>query len=199
MDKQALWELAQGTMQAMGPFYQDSMRSAIEASGVQQQWFGLNLARGCYPEPLTLDRFHEMAPYTKRERFAELFEVLIDTGNMERVEAESYILTPKGKEAVEAIFNAPQADMDAIEALPDEEMTQLNTLLHRIVDATLQAPEPAAKWAIAYSRWTDPGESASQAVKTDQYLTDLARYRDDAHIGASIYSDPLHAVWGRRR
>lgn len=27
----------------------------------------------------------------------------------------------------------------------------------------------------------------------------LPRPEDDAHIGASIYSDPLHAAWGRRR
>jgi hypothetical protein len=27
----------------------------------------------------------------------------------------------------------------------------------------------------------------------------LPRPEDDAHIGVSTYSDPLHAVWGRRR
>ena len=63
-------------------------------------------------------------------------------------------------------------------------MDQLNSLLYRLVEATLAAPEPEEKWAMAYSRWTDPGAGASGSVKTDQYLTDLLRYRDDAHIAA---------------
>jgi DNA-binding MarR family transcriptional regulator len=63
-------------------------------------------------------------------------------------------------------------------------MKQLNDLLYCLVEATLEAREPEEKWAIAYSRWTDPGEGAPGAVKADQYLTDLIRFRDDAHIAA---------------
>lgn len=39
---------------------------------------------------------------------------------------------------------------------------------------------------------------AFEALKTLS-VRGLPRPEDDAHIGASIYSDPLHAVWGRRR
>jgi hypothetical protein len=63
-------------------------------------------------------------------------------------------------------------------------MEELNRLLRRLVEATLEAPEPEEKWAIAYSRWTDPGEDAPASVLTDQYLTDLIRFRDDAHLAA---------------
>jgi ribosomal protein S19E (S16A) len=37
---------------------------------------------------------------------------------------------------------------------------------------------------LKYSRWTDPGADAPAAVRIDQFLTDLAHYRDDAHNAA---------------
>ncbi|HJZ46612.1 MAG TPA: hypothetical protein VKE41_05580, partial [Roseiflexaceae bacterium] len=45
-------------------------------------------------------------------------------------------------------------------------------------------PEPADKPALLASRLTDPGAHAGPAALTDQYLTDLVRFRDDAHIAA---------------
>ncbi|MBU0704896.1 MAG: hypothetical protein KKC18_13635 [Chloroflexi bacterium] len=41
----------------------------------------------------------------------------------------------------------------------------------------------------------DPGAGASGSVKTDQYLTDLIRYRDDAHIAAWKPYDVSGHAW----
>jgi len=50
--------------------------------------------------------------------------------------------------------------------------------------AWLSAQEPPGKWCIVHSRRADPGDSASVVVRIDQYLSDLAAYRDDAHLAA---------------
>jgi DNA-binding MarR family transcriptional regulator len=184
IDRKQLWSLAEETMRAFGPFYQQSMREAIQDSGVPDDWFGLSLARGSDPAPFTVERFHALFPYTAQEWFPETLETLAREELLERVGEGAYRLTDLGRETIATIFGAAHRELGAIDPLPVDEVDQLNSLLYRLVQATLEAPEPEEKWAIAYSRWTDPGEGAARSVKTDQYLTDLVRFRDDAHIAA---------------
>ena len=184
MDMKQFLPLVNETMQAFNPFYREAMRKAIEDSGSPDNWFALSLARGRDPAPFTAEQYQAMFPYTALERFTEALEELAQLELLERVAEKAYQLTDLGREAVADIFDAAQQAMEKIEALPTDEMDRLNSLLYRVVEATLAAPEPKEKWALICSRWTDPGESASGSVKTDQYLTDLLRYRDDAHIAA---------------
>ena len=184
-DKQEVWNLAAETMRAFAPFYREAMRKTIQDSGAPpDDWFTLSLAHGSDPAPLTADRFHSLVPYTAPERLIETLENLAQLELLERVGENAYRLTGPGREAVQDIFQAAHQGLGTIEPLPAAEMEQLNGLLRRLVEATLAAPEPEEKWAMAYSRWTDPGADASGAAQADQYLTDLYRYRDDAHIAA---------------
>ena len=183
-DKHELWTLMGEAMQAFVPFYQMAMGKAIQDTGVPDNWFGLYLARGCEPKPFSVEHFQELAPFGQREHLVERLEPLIRAQLMERVGDDAYRLTDPGREAVEAVFQAAHQCLGSIEPLPADEMDQLSDLLFRIVAATLDAPEPDEKWLISYSRWTDPGEGAPGSVKIDQYLTDLACYRDDAHSAA---------------
>jgi len=184
IDQKQLWTLAEETMRAFAPFYREAMQKAIQDSGAPDDWFALSLARGSDPQPFTVERCHAMFPYTAPDRFAETLEELARLELLERVGENACRLTDPGRKAVEDIFEAAHQGLDTVEPLPAGEMDQLNRLLYRIVQATLAAPEPEEKWALAYSRWTDPGAGASGSVKTDQYLTDLLRFRDDAHIAA---------------
>ena len=184
IDRKQLWSLAEEAMRAFMPFYQQAMRKAIQDSGVPDDWFALRLARGSDPAPFTVERLHALFPYTAQERFLETLEALARLELLERVGEGAYRLTDPGRKTVEGIFAAAHQGLGTIEPLPADEMDRLNSLLYRLVQATLETPEPEEKWAIAYSRWTDPGEDASGSVKTDQYLTDLIRFRDDAHLAA---------------
>jgi Mn-dependent DtxR family transcriptional regulator len=196
IDKKELWPLAEETMRAFGPFYQAAMRNAIQDSGATlDNWFGLSLARASDPAPFTVGRFHALYPYTAQEQFAQALDALAQLELLERVGEDAYRLTDLGRRAVEDIYEAAQRGLEAVEPLPADEMERLNGLLHRLVEATLEAPEPEEKRAIACSRWTDPGESASDSVLTDQYLTDLLRFRDDAHLAAWKPYDVSGPAW----
>jgi hypothetical protein len=183
-DVEQPWSLAQEAMQAFGPFYREAMTAAIQATGAPNEWYALNLARGAHPAPFTLERFHALVPYSARERLAETLETLARLELLEPVGENAYRLTGQGLEAAEQPFQAAHEKLAAVKPLPAADMARLNGLLFRLVKATLEAPEPKDKWAIAYSRWTDPGKGAAPSVLTDQYLTDLVRYRDDAHVAA---------------
>ena len=164
-------------MRAFAPFYREAMQAAIQDSGAPDNWFGLSLACGSHPQPFTVERYHTLFPYTAPERFTEILEGLARLELLERVGRGGLPAYRSGAQSIQGIFEAAHQGLDTIEPLPAGEMDQINSLLYRIVEATLAAPEPEEKWAIAYSRWTDPGAGASGSVKTDQYLTDLLRYR----------------------
>jgi DNA-binding MarR family transcriptional regulator len=184
VDRKELWTLMEQAMRAFMPSYQVAMRKAIEDTGVPDNWSCLNVARGCHPEPFSLERYQTMAPYFARQRLAEILETVTQAELLERVGDGVYTLTDEGLQAVEEVFEAAHQALEAAEPLPSAELDQLNGFLWRIVKATLEAAEPREKWALVGSRWTDPGEGAPGALRMDQYLTDLLRYRDDAHIAA---------------
>lgn len=182
-DQLQIWQTAQETMQAFTPFYQEEMGRIIAEKGPQTGWFALHLARGAEPEPLTMQRFLHVVPYGNPEQGAHMFNELVETGFVAAT-ADGYRLTSKGRTAVEDVFDVAHSSIGAAPALDDAEMAQAVALLERLVAATLAAPEPEAKWSLRYSRWTDPGAAAAANARIDQYITDLYRYRDDAHVAA---------------
>ncbi|MDY7042153.1 MAG: hypothetical protein SVX38_14945, partial [Chloroflexota bacterium] len=195
VEMRELWSLAEETMRAFQPFYREATQKAIEDSGVPDHWFALRLARGSDPAPFTVECFHTLYPYTAQQRQAEILEDLAQLDLLEKVGERAYRLTGRGSEAVESIFKAAHRALGTIDPLPAGEMDRLNDLLYRLVEATLQAPEPEDKRAISYSRWTDPGENASGAARTDQYLTDLYCFRDDAHLAAWRRHNVSGHIW----
>lgn len=184
MDKEAIWTLIQENLQALNPFYLEAMGKAIQDSGVPDHWFGLSLARGCEPEPLSFNRIQELYPYADSERLDTMLESLVKAQMLERVSIDAYMLTDVGRETVEGIYTAAHKELKTVEPLPKNKMADLNDLLLQLVEAIVVAKEPEDKWSFCYSRWTDPGRGLTGVVRTDQYLTDLYRFRDDAHVAS---------------
>jgi hypothetical protein len=183
-DRERLWPLLEEAMRAFSPFYREAMGKAIQDSGTPEHWWVLILVRGSDPVSFTLERFQAMSPYTAEWRLVDILDGLVRLELLERVGTDAYRLSGVGREVIEHIFEAAQRSMVALQPLVPGDMVKLNALLARLVEASLSAAEPREKWSIAYSRWTDPGEGAPEAVHTDQYLTDLLRFRDDAHIAS---------------
>jgi ribosomal protein S19E (S16A) len=168
----------------MAPFYQQKMREAMEKVKLPNHWFVLSLARGAEPEPLSSQRYHQLIPYAKDTYLDEHLDQLKHQKWLKKVGSGEYLLSNKGKKAIEEVYRAAHSALGVIQLSPAEEISDLNNLLWRIVESVFVAKEPVDKWSILYSRWSDPGDGAKPLVKTDQYLTDLARFRNDAHIAA---------------
>ena len=171
-------------MYAFGPFYQEAMSAAIRDSGAPNEWFLLSHARGADPQPLSLVRMTEINPYTAPQRHLDNLTRLAELSLLETANGEAFRLTDQGRTVIEGIFETAHEALNAPLPVPDEVLDQLAALLERIVQAALSNTEVKAKWALKYSRWTDPGEAGTAAGRVDQFLTDLIRFRDDAHLAA---------------
>lgn len=181
-----LWEQCQAAMGSLGPHYQRQMAQVIRETTGFEGHLPTYFAKGAAPEPFSVRRRHEMTPYASPSAFQELFDRLTAEGYFEVVGEDAYQLTPKGDAGIQTTFSTAQAHIRAVGASLGIEATlqRLAATFRNIVEATLAAPEPRAKWCLYYSRWTDKGLEDSALAQIDQYITDLSRYRDDAHIAA---------------
>ncbi|MBN1178309.1 MAG: hypothetical protein JXD18_03800 [Anaerolineae bacterium] len=193
--QQETWEWMQTLSADFVPFYWRDMQAAIADVGIGNNWFALSHVRGCDPQPLSLDHYCTTTPYSARQVFVDRLEGLAQLELLERVGESAYRLTDLGRRAVESIFAPAHAGLDTVTALSAAEGQRLADLLLRIVTATMEAPDPASKWAMECSRWTDPGVGASFAARIDQYITDLYHYRDDAHLAAWQPYDVSGHAW----
>ena len=184
INKKDVWNNAVEAMQGYAPYYQKEAVRAIEDAHARNVWFVLLLARGAEPQPITLDYYQTINPYSSPARLSEQLEQAASEGFLKESDPGSFHLTAAGLSVLDAFFKTAHAGISNAPALPTAEMNRLVEFFASIVAATEVAPAPKNKISLASSRWTDPGEGANATVKVDQYITDLLRYRDDAHTAA---------------
>lgn len=179
-----LWQLGLETFGTFTPRYQTAMIAVIKATGVNNGWRTLSIARGCDPEPLTREIFDHLYPFESPATKREHIENLLQKGFLEEIHTDTYVLTKQGRKAINRIFTIAHREIGKIQAIPFHEMKRLANLLEYVVAAALRAPEPVNKCSVLLSRWTDIGGTGPSATRIDQYLTDLQRFRADCQIAS---------------
>jgi Mn-dependent DtxR family transcriptional regulator len=134
-------------------------------------------------------------PYTSPASQAKVLAGLAEAGFVNEVEDGRYCLNDRGRAIVDGFYESAHGGMRELQPLPAGELAQLTGLLGRIVQASEQAAEPLLKANLQASRWTDPGDDASAPIRIDQYVTDLLRYRDDAHLAAWNHLEVSGPAW----
>ncbi len=182
----AYWPLAWETLQALTAHYGPAIDRAAEAVGIPYgQWYGwLMAARIFEPDPVSAARLSVRAAYTNPALLQERLEQGVRLGLLAPTGSAEYHLTNAGHAAVRALIEAAYAAMARLQPLPPADLDRLLALLRRLVEASLAAPEPPGKWCLRIARHFDPYGQAGPVPQLDQYLSDLAAYRDDAHLAS---------------
>ncbi|MDX1413517.1 MAG: hypothetical protein R3293_04950 [Candidatus Promineifilaceae bacterium] len=184
IEKADVWNNALEVMQAYTPFYQKEAVQEIADAHAQDVWFALLLARGAEPQLFNLDYLQKINPYGSPSRLSDIIATAAEKKFLRGHESGSYHLTAKGKAVLDSFFDKAHVLLAAAPSLPEAQINTVVSSLAKIVAATESAPEPVDKSTLASSRWTDPKENAQANLRIDQYITDLLRYRDDAHRAA---------------
>jgi hypothetical protein len=138
------------------------------------------------PDTISAEKLRIRSPYTSARRYQAGLENVVARGFLipEPGNDITYRLSPAGRQAILAIIQAGYGCMQTLHPLDTGELEALANMLYQLVYACLEAPEPPGKWSISHSRRIDPGDDAPVMVRIDQYLSDLAAYRDDCHLAA---------------
>ena len=181
----ALFTLIQDAMQAISPHYNVATTTVFEDHAMQgQDWFYTLMAWSLAPEPFSADMMQALYPYgsldLQRQRLADAAE----HGFLQAIGLHRYVPTDKGRAAMVDFFRAAQRALADVPPQDGVDTARLADLLGRVIAAIPTADAPARKIVFHTSRKTDPGSDAAALTRIDQYLTDLYRFRDDAHLAA---------------
>jgi predicted transcriptional regulator len=182
MERTKLWPLAMDALLALGAHYVPAMEKVASAAGIEGSVWGLLLSGISFaPEGISNAILQQRVPY---QNYTRRLADAAEQGLFQSPDDETYHLTDRGRESAQQVILAAYARMESIEPMRSPDLHYLSVLLKRLVRACLIAPEPPGKWSINLSRRFDPGGNASLLIQVDQYLSDLAAYRDDAHLAA---------------
>ena len=190
-----LWQLGLETFGTFTPRYQMAMIAIIKATGVNNGWTTLSIARGCEPEPMTRKIFDHLYPYDSPTHKQEQLNNLIQKGFLEQIEPDAFVLTKDGRKAINRIYTIAHREIGKIQAGNFHDMKRCANLLEYVVAAALHTPEPINKCSLVLSRWTDIGGTGPSSTRIDLYITDLKRFRVDCHIASWKHYNIDGYVW----
>ncbi len=196
MDNLNLWPTMDEAAHALGAHYGPAMDKVAKQNGLEPSEYGVLIAALTIdPHPVAAWKLRVRGPYTAVGRYDERLHKAARLGYLRAPHEGEYRLTDLGRQTVRHIVDAAYRAMARLTPMPATELDRLATLLHRLVDASLAAPEPPGKWSLNLSRRLDPGVKANVMVKVDQSLSDLNAYRDDSHLAAWKLHDLSAVAW----
>ncbi len=181
-----LWPLAERAARVVADQYEPAVPGVAAQFGLDigALYNFLLVAAVFEPAPITIERLRVRAPYASPKLFAERLANIAAAGFLRPVDRDGYLLTEKGNQAIKMAIQVIYGRLAQWNPLPAKNAARLAALLWKIVEASLAAPEPPGHWCIAHSRKMDPGLGAADMILIDQFLSDLAAYRDDAHLAS---------------
>ncbi len=198
VDAIALWPLCVDAARALSQHYVPVMEEAAAEHQLSGEACWLLLPALTFePETISAERLRIRSPYTASKKVAACLEKMAELGFIFPVNGwkGAYLLSDQGHEALDDIVSAAYTAMAGLLPIPPDELEALSAVLWKLVCACEDAPEPPGKWSLWHSRQMDPGEDAPVIVQIDQYLSDLAAYRDDAHLAAWEIHDLTGHAW----
>lgn len=139
---------------------------------------------GFAPEPITADTFVRRDPYGNAQALAQALEDTVGRGWLEVLGDGQYTVTAEGVDVAKDLFAHAEKTFGELETLPEADLKRIVALLSKVVEKAQALPEPAQKWALAWSPKFDRGPSAPLMVQVRRRVLDLLYFRDDGHLAA---------------
>ncbi|MDX1437032.1 MAG: hypothetical protein R3335_09490, partial [Anaerolineales bacterium] len=147
------------------------------------------------PQPISAERMLDWSPYFNPVEHADRLERVAEAGLLERTGDGQYALTGKGRSAMDEISDGFYLLLGELPVLTPERSEMLEGLLKKLVDASLDAGQPASKLRLAVVHGAHPDGQYSRMARIDMHIDDLNAFRDDSHIAAWHGLDVSPQAW----
>jgi len=188
MSQQATWymevapKIAQGIGAQTHPKLQEYLGGIAGLEGQDIAFIQIGYAFD--PHNLSLEGFIERGPYTNPANFAEQMEASVERGWLINVGKGKYQLSEKGNRFAKEFFGLWDDWFGGLPALSESETAQVAELLAKLVTTAYQLPKPTQKPTLEIGIRLKPEDDAPAMLRVRRHITDLAYFRDDAHIAA---------------
>lgn len=187
MAQARLWPLANSLSGAINPLTRAEVGPAFgEIFGQNNgRFFFLTLqASGAAPEPYRPEDFVSRFPYANIERVTQNFKDAAEAGFLNNHGDGTFTVSERGKTAIYDINEVFYGALGKVEALEQNSMERIEGLLNKLVQASLEAEQPADKSPLYNNHNSHTHPEAALLARIDQHLDDLNAFRDASHIAA---------------
>ncbi|MDJ0752310.1 MAG: hypothetical protein QNJ45_02245 [Ardenticatenaceae bacterium] len=147
------------------------------------------------PEPLTVEKLRVRDIYASEQLVAAFLELMRSEGWLVK-QSSGHELTESGRSLITSRIQASNERLrhvDLGEWAPN--LNRLESLLARINDASLKAPDPPGAWCLRHSRQRAYLSEGHPLARIRQYTSDWNAFRDDAHMAAFKMVEPRAYLW----
>lgn len=204
MEKNKIWELMRSFSHHLMSQYETPTETAAASVGLNPaECFSVILPAHMFePDPISAERLRKRSPYNSPSYYQKPLSSVYESGYLDLAPEGGYRINAKGQHAFVEVMKAAYQTLEEINLFPPDKCKELKTVLGKLVQACIISADQPNKWSILHSRRLDPGYEVSPLITVDQYISDLAAYRDDAHTAAwSGYNlsplawDILNLLW----
>lgn len=184
MENESLWNLTREALRLLRSCYEPAVEPVIQTSGLDARSWGLLIAaRTLEPEYTSPAHLMVRGPYTSAEQYLGRLKAAADKNYLEEVSPGLFKLTKKGNDAINRFIEEARAGMERADPLSLSASKELGLLFDRLVKACLETPPPPDTWSIQLSYKLMP-DLEPPLPFTEQAISCLYAYRDDAHLAA---------------
>ena len=180
----ALWSSISEAYHAISHTYVGLFDNIEQKTGLPPRSTGLLFAALTFePQTTSVERLQVRAPYVSEGNYrSQLLELAEKKFLVEPVPGE-FRLSPRGHQTVDRLIKSGREAMALADPLAPADSNLLADRLGVLVQACMFTPPPPDTWSIRLSYSLMP-ELTPPLPYTEQAMSCLAAYRDDAHLAA---------------
>lgn len=183
-DDHALWTLARQAAAAIVPSYQSVFEQFQRSRNVDNWTIGILISALSFePQPISTALLSVRGPYTAAESYQEKLESAVQADLLIEIDPGKYHLTAQGRLDIQNLMDQGRTLMAEADPFELDESRHLAALLDWLVKSCLEASTPPGKWCIRHA-WKQMPFFEPPLPYTEQALSCLSAYRDDAHLAA---------------
>jgi len=184
----ALWTLARQTAKATVPIYQPAFEQFQASRKIDDWTIGILMAALSFePQPISPALLSIRGPYTSAEAYLNKLKSAAEADFLIEIDPGKFHLTAQGRLDIQNLMDQGRTLMAEADPLAPDESQQLAALLDHLVRACLDGTPPPGKWCVRHA-WKLMPQPEPPLPYTEQALSCLSAYRDDAHLAAWLAS-----------
>lgn len=184
LDHRALWKSLQAVEEQLGRLYEPAITGFAADQGIDLRMIGTLVGALTYePGTISPEAMLLRSPYQAETALTARLHAAEEKGLLFEPEPGEFRLTSEGRTMVGQVLEAARLIMARADPLPLADSQTAASLLGRLVQACLSMPPPPKPLAVTLGYRLMPAEDPPLPY-TEQAISCLFRYRDDAHIAA---------------
>ncbi|MBI3161514.1 MAG: hypothetical protein HYZ23_03345 [Chloroflexi bacterium] len=184
MNLNSTWSALEESMNMLGDDYgYSALFKRAEELAPESNWLTWIPAVSMFaPETFTVADFMRLFPYGLAQLNEKRFAIAVQRGYLTADDQGGYCATESGKNVTRLAMEAFDQAIASIRPLSDESFQSLVGYLHKLVEATFATAKPTANFLFCGKRNMRPLRMEGLPHQLEQYISELAGYRDDCYF-----------------